>query len=90
MTKMITSTIPLTNILSKKLIATIYVVSLTVKPNNTSVIIEHAEFIIGYRAGQLIEIEYKDKECKVRYRYNKALKGESFFSRASSAFFGND
>lgn len=67
MTKLITSTIPLSNILSKKLMATLHIVSLTVKPTTgTSVVIQHAEFIIGYRTGQLVLVEYKDKDCKVK------------------------
>lgn len=91
MTKLLTSTILLTDILPKKLMSTLHISSLTAKASGgTSVLVLHGEFIIGYRTGQLIVVEYKEKVCKVRERYNKALKGESIFSRASSAFFGSD
>ena len=88
MSKLITSTIPLTDIMPRKIIATIHVTSLVVRPATASVSIQAAEFIIGYRSGQIIVVEYKDKECKVKHRFNKTLKNEGFFSRASSAIFG--
>lgn len=90
MSKLITSTIPLTDIMPRKTIATIHITSLIVKPASSSVSIQAAEFIIGYRSGQIIIVEYKDRECKVKQRFNKTLKNEGFFSRASSAIFGGE
>ncbi len=90
LTKLIPATIPLAGILPRKLIATLHIKSLTAKQQNTSVAVQQGEFIIGYRSGQLIVVEYKDKECRVKERYNKSLKAESFMSRASSALFGSE
>jgi hypothetical protein len=90
MTKSINSTISLTDILPRKIIATIHVNNLIFKANSSSVNIVQGEFVIGYRTGQLIVVEYKDRETKVKYRYNRSLKGEGFLSRASSSFFGSE
>jgi hypothetical protein len=56
MTKLITTTISLTDILPRKIISTIHVLNLIAKPNNSSVSITQAEFIIGFRSGQLIVV----------------------------------
>ena len=45
---------------------------------------------MGYRSGQLVLLEYRDRTARVKQRFNKGLKGEGFFSRASSAFFGSE
>lgn len=90
MNRLATSTIILNDILTRKLIATIHVSSIVFKPNPSSVTITQAEFILGFRTGQLIVVEYKDRECKVKQRFNKVLKGEGFLSRASSAIFGGE
>jgi hypothetical protein len=90
MTNLIKSTISLTDILPRKIIATIHVNNLIFKANTSSVNIIQGEFVIGYRTGQLIVVEYKDREAKVKYRYNRSLKGEGFLSRASSTIFGSE
>lgn len=90
MSRLATSTLALTDILPRKLIATIHVVSINFRPNSASVTILQAEFILGYRTGHLILVEYKDRDCRVKQRFNRSLKGEGFFSRASSAIFGGE
>jgi hypothetical protein len=90
MSRLPSSTLLLTDILPRKIIATVHVVSLLFKPAAASLAVTQAEFIVGYRTGQLVVVEYKDRECRVKQRFNRGLKGEGFFSRASSAIFGGE
>jgi hypothetical protein len=90
MSRLTTSTLVLTDILPRKIIATIHVNSITFKPTSTSVTITQAEFVLGYRSGQLVVVEYKDRDCRVKQRFNRGLKGEGFFSKAASYFSGGE
>jgi hypothetical protein len=90
MSRLAVSTLLLSDVLPRKAIATVHVNSLIFKPSSASVTVTQAEFILGYRSGQLVVVEYKDRECRIRQRLNRALKGEGFFSRASSAIFGGE
>lgn len=56
MTRLTTSTLLLTDILPRKIIATIHVNSIVFKANISSVIISQAEFILGYRTGHLVVV----------------------------------
>lgn len=90
MARLATSTLLLTDILPRKIISTIHVITINFRPSTTSITILQAEFILGFRTGQLVVVEFKDRECRVKQRFNRALKGEGFFSRASSAIFGGE
>ncbi len=90
MARLTTSTLVLSDILPRKIIATIHVNSIVFKASSTSVTITQAEFILGYRSGQLVVVEYKDRDCRVKQRFNRGLKGEGFFSKAASYFSGGE
>lgn len=53
--------------------------------------IRQARLLLGYRSGQLILVEYKDREIKVIMKLNKnTISKEGFFSKASSYFGSED
>lgn len=56
MSRLATSTLVLSDILPRKIIATIHINSITFKPSSTSVTISQAEFVLGYRSGQLVVV----------------------------------
>lgn len=66
MTKLITANISLTDLLPRKIISFLRVVNFNFKPNSSTISILSAEFIVGYRSGQLAIIEYKNKSCKIK------------------------
>lgn len=90
MSRLATSTLVLSDILPRKIIATIHVNSIIFKPSSTSVIISQAEFVLGYRSGQLVVVEYKDRDCRLKQRLNRGLKSEGFFSKAATYFSGGE
>lgn len=75
MSRLPTCSITLADILTRKAVTALHVNLLRYKVHPQSVTILEAEFVLGHRSGQLAVIQYKDKECKVIQRLNKALKG---------------
>lgn len=90
MVKLAVCGITINNILSKKAVSALHILSLRYKATSVGVVIIQAEFVIGYRSGQVAVIEYKDKECKIVTKLNKTLKSEGIFSKTSSFFFGDE
>lgn len=56
MSRLTACTINLGDILPKKLVSTLHIVSLAHRSGSTSTIINQAQFIVGFRSGQLIVV----------------------------------
>jgi len=74
MTKLMTSALQLTDILSHKIVSTLHVSNFVFKPNTSSINIVVLELVLGYRSGQLVVVEYKDKDWKIKQKFNRSIK----------------
>lgn len=87
MSKLLVQSISLDYIMSGKIISTVNILEFTVKTNSQSITIVNAKILLGYRSGQLIVVDYKDKESKIILKLNRDnINKESFFSKATSYF----
>ena len=90
MSKLATNSISLEEIMPRKIISLIHVLDIQFKAALSSVSITSLELLLGYRSGQIIILEYQNKECKIKCRLNKALKSDGFMFRATSMFFASE
>jgi len=90
MNKLIMCGITINNILTKKAVSALHVLSLKYKPIPSGIVLLEAEFVLGHRSGQLALISFKDKDCRLVARLNRTLKSEGLFSKTSSFFFGEE
>lgn len=90
MNKLPFSSITIENILTKKAVCLLHILSLKYRETSNGVAIVQGEFVLGYRSGHLAVIETREKGSKLVTKLNKSLKQEGFFSRTSNYLFGDD
>lgn len=88
MNKLIMCGITLSNILTKKAVSSLHVLTLKYKPIPSGIVLLEAEFVLGHRSGQVAVISYKDKDCRLLAKLNRTLKSDGILSKTSSFFFG--